>query len=223
MPTPLQMQGLTSAPLANVKADISNAPRALRQSDDLGNARRRFTREADRYLKQAENYTGALKDRYTSLAKESLNNALKTYSSKTPSSKYAKGIQNLSKKLGTELSPVKTNMGAKELISESMNALASASVDRRTVEAERIMSSSAGSRIYGATTNIWAKLGEEGRLTDKFSYRERNRALMDYFGVDDMMGVIEKFEEEFPDTLYGDADKIEKYDEVVTAGLAKFK
>lgn len=223
MPTPIQMQGLSSAPSVNAKAIISNAPRAPKASDELRNARRRFTREADRYLKQAENYTGALKDRYTSLAKDSLNNALRTYSDKQPASKYSKDIQNLSDKLGAELSPIKTSKNAKELISESMSALSSASIDRRAKEAEKIMSSSAGSRIYGATTNIWAKVGEDGKLTDRYSYKDRNKALMEYFGVDDMMGVIEKFEEEFPDTLYGDTDKLEKYDEIVTAGLARFK
>lgn len=209
--------------LAKIAEKGLRTARAPKAADELRNARRRFAREADRYIKEANKYTGAVKDRYETLAKRSLNKALSTYSENYPASKYSKDIKNLIDNLDSStLSKVRRG-DVQGLIKESFSSLQSADIDRRAEEADRIMSSSAGSRIYGATTNIWAKVGEDGKLTDRYSYRERNKALMDYFGVDDMMGVIEKFEEEFPDTLYGDTDKLEKYDEIVTAGLARFK
>lgn len=199
--------------IASIAEKGLKTARAPKAADELRNARRRFAREADRYVKEANKYTGAIKDRYETLAKRSLNKALSTYSENYPTSKYSKDIKNLIDNLDSStLSKVRRG-DVQGLIKESFSSLQSADIDRRAQEADRIMSSSAGSRIYGATVNIWS---------DK-SYKDRDRALMEYFGTDDMMGVIEKFEEEFPDTLYGDTDKIEKYDEIVTAGQAKFK
>lgn len=199
--------------LANIAEKGLKKARALRASDELRNARRRFAREADRYVKEANKYTGAVKERYENLAKRSLNKALQTYSENYPTSKYSKDIKALIDNFDSStLSKVRRG-DVQGLIKESFSSLKSADLDRREEEASRIMSSSAGSRIYGATVNIWG---------DK-AYKDRDKALMEYFGTDDMMGVIEKFEEEFPDTLYGDSDKIEKYDEIVTAGQAKYR
>lgn len=199
--------------LAKIAEKGLKTARAPKAADELRNARRRFAREADKYVREANKYTGAVKDRYETLAKRSLNKALSTYSENYPVSKYSKDIKNLIDNLDSStLSKVRRG-DVQGLIKESFSSLQSADIDRRAQEADRIMSSSAGSRIYGATVNIWSDS----------AYHDRDKALMDYFGTDDMMGVIEKFEEEFPDTLYGDTDKIEKYDEIVTAGQARFK
>lgn len=67
---------------------------------------------------------------------------------------------------------------------------------RRDIEAAEIMKTNVGAKIYGATVSIW----QDSKYTD------RNVALMEYFGVTDMMGVIEAFEREFGEDLYKDDD-----------------
>lgn len=67
---------------------------------------------------------------------------------------------------------------------------------RRDIEAAEIMKTNVGAKIYGATVSIW----------QDSKYGDRNRALMEYFGVTDMMEVIEAFEREFGEDLYKDDD-----------------
>ena len=187
----------------------ANNPRAAKPSDETRNARRRFSREAERYMKDAQNAEGAMKRRYENLARENLSKALSTYSDKTPASKYSKDIKELMNTLGdVKAHPRKST---KELIEESYSQLRSSkNIDRvrRAREAEAILNSPVGSRIYGATVEIWKDAPDI------------NQALMDYFEVDDMMGVIEKFESEFGETLYEQPEQQEKYDEVVARGQA---
>lgn len=63
---------------------------------------------------------------------------------------------------------------------------------RRDIEAHELMKTDIGAKIYGATVSIW----------QDSKYSNRDVALMEYFGVSDLMGVIEKFESEFGEKLY---------------------
>ena len=65
---------------------------------------------------------------------------------------------------------------------------------RRDIEAAEIMKTNVGAKIYGATVSIW----------QDSPYADRNKALIEHFGVSDLMGVIELFEREFGEDLYKD-------------------
>ena len=184
-------------------------PRALTATDEMRNARRRFSRQAERYVNEARKAEGALRTRYENLARDSLRNALSTYAEGTPASKYGKDIKELLNVLGdVKARPSKT---AEQLIRESYSQLRGASradAVRRAKDAQSILNSPVGSRIYGATVDIWK------------GAPDINRALMEYFETDDMMGVIEKFESEFGENLYRDTEQQEKYDEIIARGQA---
>lgn len=70
--------------------------------DDATNARKRFYRRAESYLKQAKSSVGATAARYMELAKINLDDALKTYS-KSTTQKFAKPIQKIANDLGIDL------------------------------------------------------------------------------------------------------------------------
>lgn len=83
----------------------------------------------------------------------------------------------------------------KKRIKDSFSTLEGARKDvgkRRDIEASELMKTDIGAKIYGATVSIW----------QDSKYADRDVALMKYFGVTDLMGVIEKFEAEFGEKLY---------------------
>ena len=191
-------------------------PRAPKAADEMRNARRRFSRQAERYVNEARNAEGALRTRYENLARDALRDAISTYSEGFPASRYGKDIKELLNTLGdVKAHPRKS---AEQLIRESYTQLRgarTADAARRAKEARAIMNSPVGSRIYGATVDIWK------------GAPDINQALMDYFEVDDMMGVIEKFEQEFSDDLYKDIEQSERNgsesgDLIVAKGQAIF-
>lgn len=90
-----------------------------------------------------------------------------------------------------------TESRQRRIIGDSFSALEGVKSDkgkRRDIEAREILKTSAGKRIYGATVSIW----------QDSPYHTREQALIEYFGVSDLMGVIEKFEGEFGERLYSD-------------------
>ena len=79
------------------------APRAKRPTGDAAtNARKRFYRKAEGYLKQAAQSAGATAQRYRELARLSLDDALKTYA-KSTTQKFSKPIQAIANELGVDL------------------------------------------------------------------------------------------------------------------------
>lgn len=68
---------------------------------------------------------------------------------------------------------------------------------RRDIVARELMNTDVGAKIYGATVSIW----QDSKYTD------RDKALMDFFGVSDLMGVIEAFERQFGEDLYSDDEQ----------------
>ena len=90
-----------------------------------------------------------------------------------------------------------TASGRKKRVQASFSTLEGTKKDvgkRRDIEAREIMNTNVGAKIYGATVSIW----------QDSPYANRDVALMEYFGVTDLMGVIEKFEAEFGEKLYSD-------------------
>lgn len=199
--------------------------------DDATNARKRYYRSAERYLKQSEQATGATAARYRQLARKELDNALDTYDKKT-TQKFSKPIQKLANDLGVSLEEErkkiksrsdeyaqKVRKSAIDLEGKSAKSLAGAKDDpetRRQAEAREILNSPIGSRILGGTVDIWrdeaTEEDEEGNLT--VDQTEILPALFDYFEVDNLADLLEKVEEIIGDKLYADEDSDAMYEAV---------
>lgn len=171
--------------------------RARKKSDDLYNARRRWRRAAERYLKKADASVGATKSRYEAQARHAVQNALLSYSVSKPRGVLGK----LASRLGVDINESKAvirNMNGKydpvsyDMDSRSVlvgNQLTSGSKAARDEMARNILSiGNIGSRFYGGLVEVWGG-SEEGRA-------HPNRAIMRYFGVDSIMDVMEMLEDE---------------------------
>ena len=209
-------------------------PRARRKTgDDATNARKRYYRSAERYMKRAEQSTGATAARYRQLARQDLDNALNTYS-KSTTQKFSKPIQKLANDLGVSLDQErrkikarsdeyaeKTRKAAIDLKAGSASAkrLAGAADDAevlRQSEARAIINSPIGHRILGGLIDVWEEAAtiedETGQLTVDQS--KILPALFDYFNVDNLADMLEKVEQIIGDKLYADEDDDMMYEAV---------
>lgn len=188
--------------------------RAKKKGDANWNAIRRYARQAERYMKQASTMQGMEKSRTEALARSSLERAISTYSDPSKADNYS-----LIKKLSKELNPSKpTRSGGKasqsRLRAESYAALEENREDdeiRRELEAEEILESDIGNRVYGALVDVWKDA----------PYSDRNDAIMEHFGVDSMADVLDAIEDAGID-IYADPESLEKYDEIRTAISEQF-
>lgn len=192
----------------NVKMARKDTRYNREASDEAYNARRRFVRKAERYFKMAENASGVTRERYEAIARESLSDAMSTYEKGTSRKSMSKKIRELDE----QLKPVDVfRREAKQPISKRLKERSERSLYsrdeqvRREQEAKSIMSSEAGHRIYAGTIDIW----------QDSDYPSREEALIAHFGVSDLMGVIEIFEEELGEDLYAPEKDVIKYDELV--------
>lgn len=188
--------------------------RAKRAGDLAWNARRRYARQAERYMKQAQQATGIEKSRLENLATNALEKAYQTY--QDPSKAQTSMIKNLEPQLNPRIPTRRPSDERRQRAIETSEetALESSLSDdetRRELEAEAILSGDIGNRIYGATVDIWKNA----------DYADRNQAIMDYFGADSMADVLEAIEAEGID-LYEDPESLERYEEVRTAISERF-
>lgn len=166
------------------------ASRAKRQSDAMYNARRRFRREAERYMKKAAGAKGATKSRYEAQAQQALKRAAATYE------KFNSGktqIAAVAKQLNIELSQLDTKKisaakRAKAIAKsyESLEGVKTLTSDRNTSAKAILSSGNVGARFYGGFSEIWAT-SEEGKA-------KPNAAIADFFGVEDVLAVLEMLE-----------------------------
>ena len=183
--------------------------RRSKPGDLVYNARRRYTRQAERYMKKANQASGIEKARYEGLARTSVEKAIATYDN-PQTANMSGSLKQLSSQLSPRM-PVKrvSDSYKSRLVQESKtNALESSMMDedtRRDVEAQVILSSQAGGRVYAALVSVWKDSGEDA-----------NSAIMEWFGADDMMEVLEQIEAAGID-IYADPESQTKYDEIVTA------
>lgn len=202
--------------------------RKCKAGDIATNARKRYYRAAERYLKQADETSGAESARYRELARQNLDDAVKTYSQKTTQA-FSKPIQNIADRLGIDLqakrsqlkgiSETRAEKRRSELIDKSGRKLASVTptVDEmREMEARAIINSPIGKRIIGGTVDIWRDaatvVGEDGQYSiDKTRILP---ALFDYYEVDNLADLIEAIESEVGETLYSAPDSDEMYETV---------
>lgn len=209
-------------------------PRSRRKTgDDATNARKRYYRSAERYLKRADETTGATSARYRSLAKRELDNALNTYS-KSTTQKFSKPIQKLANDLGVSLDEERKKIkGRSDEYAEKVRSSAidlgkgSASAkrlvsqrkdeeQRRQDEARALLNSPIGHRILGGFVDVWKDeatvIDESGKeIVDNSKILP---ALFDYFNVDNLADMLEKVEEIIGDKLYADEDSDAMYEAV---------
>ena len=202
--------------------------RKRKAGDIATNARKRYYRAAERYMKQANESSGSTAARYRELARQNLDDAVKTYSQKTTQA-FSKPIQKLADQLGINLQEKRSQLKGKseskaerqqsELIRKSERKLASATPtidEMREMEARAIINSPIGKRIIGGTVDIWRDaatfVGEDGQYTiDKTRILP---ALFEYYEVDNLADLIEAIESEVGETLYSAPDSDEMYETV---------
>lgn len=204
--------------------------RAKRPTGDAANnARKRYYRDAERYLKQAEKATGATAARYRSMAEKRLNEALNTYTKGTTQN-FAKPIQNIANQLGVDLNEVRDKIRSRSKKQEkqirdryidetrSLYAL-KGSRDPETLrqnEARALFNSPIGSRIIGGTVEIW-----QGKATvtlpDGSTQIDKSKilpALYEYFNVDNLADLLIAIETMSGEDLYKSPDDEAFYESV---------
>ena len=204
---------------------------ARKPGDVSTNARKRYYRASERYLKKAEQASGANAQRYRQLAKQSFEDALATYDPAN-TQKYSKPIQRLAGEFGYDLEAMRQ---LPESNAERENAMSRrARIQERVVrESEYVKESSLksddvrrereaqtlfknaeiGRRIIGGYVDVWR---DEATITDpetgerKIDTRRIFAALYKHFNVDKLSDLVEKVENEIGSMLYemGNDDEI---------------
>lgn len=172
-------------------------PRKKRDSDETYNARRRYRRQAERFIKKADESSGILKSRYEAQARNATINALSTYAKgQQPKGRVkqltdmlgidAKTVQQVAFAKGMQSGGVSTGLVSR-LVQRSRQTLASAET-RDAMAREVLSTGNVGSRFYGGLVDIWGDTPE---------HREHpNQSILEFFGTDSMMDVIEDLEAE---------------------------
>ena len=211
---------------ARQRGEVSRTP----SSDDAYNARRRYTAQANRYLKKADAAYGAAKERYTELARQSAEKALKTYQKKPKYQDLAKGLKEAAIRTGANIGEL-SDVQRAQLISQSKKALEGNIQNRREYEGRAIMSSSIGSRIIASFEPIWRDYAETDELgKTRINWKEAEKAIFEHmseqvgYEITDWLGVIEAFERnEITGAGMYDAPGNEfRYDAVVQAAQLAF-
>lgn len=207
--------------------------RARRKGDETYNARRRYTRKAERYMKQANTSYGASRDRYIELAKREAEKALSTYEKEPRFQDLSKGLQRVALETDAQFSKPANDAQRQKLISRSKRSLEGNIKDRRECEGRAIMSSSVGSRIIASLEPIWRQYAEYNPKTKKYGIKNWDEVapkIFEYMSevtgkeINDWMGVVEAFEQnpEIGADLYKDPKNDIRYDAVVQAAQAAF-
>lgn len=170
--------------------------RAKRESDNVYNARRRYRRQAERYLAKAEKASGIEKSRYEAQARDATMKAAQLY---TKGQKPQGQIKALMERQGIDngmLMAMSAARGYKSgglgrsvgrLVDQSLNALVGSKPETRDQMARDILSTgNVGSRFYGGLVQIWDETEE--------SRKHPNRAILEFFGAESIMDVLEELE-----------------------------
>lgn len=191
--------------------------RARKAGDDAYNARRRFTRSAERYLKKAGETTGETAQRYRELARQNFENAVSTYSDETKQD-FSSSVKRLANEFGVDLEgqrgewiTKKTSTQRQKVIEKSYTQLEGTLSPeigpdiRAEFEAKAIVNDKEiGKRIWGGLSDVWGDVAAS----------EREQKIFDYFGVNSWSEVVEKIEKKIGDDLYDKSDSAEWYKSV---------
>jgi hypothetical protein len=196
--------------------------------DDATVARKRYAREANRYIRNADSAKSPeVKARYMALAEQSTKRALSTYEKEVPVSKMRKELQK---------AVLRTGVDFEDMTDERRAALRTYSIkddvskkskvqkaeQRRENTAKSILNTHVGSRIFGSLSEIWQPaIKEDANGKTHIDYKEMQKLIFDFLGVSDWMGAIERFEEEYGEALYADPDNTFRYDEIANSAVEK--
>lgn len=203
--------------------------RARRKTgDDATVARKRFTREANRYLRQAERATSpAQANRYRELARKSAEDALSTYEKQVPFSKMRKDLQEVALRTGAEFSTVddaKRGKIRQRMITDKISSRALRkerdTSQRRDYEARSLLNTHVGNRIFGSLAEIWQDAIDSSGNLDR---DEMERLIFEFLGVSDWMSAIERFEEVFGEELYAEPENTFRYDNIVNSAVERLQ
>lgn len=171
-------------------------PRPSRESDSVYNARRRFRRQAERYIKKANQSSGMQKARYMQQARNSIMDAVATYDKgRKPQGRVAEVARQLGVTRGTMVArgfalgasqSGITHEQVSELVLKSYSALSKVG-ESRTQMARNLLQGNVGNRFYAGLSEIWAGTAE-GR-------RDPEAAIVRHFGVSSLMDVVEELED----------------------------
>lgn len=197
------------------------------RSDETYNARRRFIRTAKNYLGKARDSVGAESMRYRELARDLLTKAASLYERKANITR-SKDFTTTAKQLGIDVKEFmrgddetkREQQRVKRIIDESKTWVSGKKMTReqrrewrRSKEAQAILNGPIGSRIYAGLVDVWAQpTFEDGELVNRQNVEDINQAIMDYYGVDNMMDVISILEKQMD--IYADPKSLERYDAV---------
>lgn len=170
--------------------------RAKRQSDDVYNARRRYRRQAERYLAMAEKASGLEGARYQAQARNATIKAAQTYAGgQKPQGQVKALMERQGIGMGT-IAAVSAAKGyksggigdsVKRLVDQSLSALVGKGRKTRDQMARDILSTgNVGSRFYGGLVQVWDETEE--------SRQHPNRAILEFFGAESIMDVLEELE-----------------------------
>lgn len=174
----------------------ANVARAKRESDDVYNARRRYRRQAERYLAKAEKASGLERARYQAQARNATIKAAQTYArGQKPQGQVKALMERQGIGAGTIAAVSAANGyksggigdGVRRLVNQSLSALVGKGQKTRDQMARDILSTgNVGSRFYGGLVQIWDETEE--------SRQHPNRAILEFFGADSIMDVLEELE-----------------------------
>lgn len=172
--------------------------RAKRQSDDVYNARRRYRRQAERYLAKVEEASGLERARYQAQARNATIKAAQTYARGQKPQGQVKALmerQGIGAGTIAAVSAAKgyksggIGDGVRRLVNQSLSALVGKEQKTRDQMARDILSTgNVGSRFYGGLVQIWDETEE--------SRQHPNRAILEFFGADSIMDVLEELEDQ---------------------------
>ena len=170
--------------------------RAKRESDDVYNARRRYRRQAERYLAKAEKASGIEKARYEAQARDATIKASQLYAKGQKPQGQVKALMERQGIDSSTIAAVSVARGHKSggigrsverLVDHSLNALVGSKPETRDQMARDILSTgNIGSRFYGGLVQVWDGTEE--------SRRHPNRAILEFFGAESIMDVLEELE-----------------------------
>lgn len=194
--------------------------RDRKPSDDVRNARRREYRAAQRYLKKAEESSGATAARNRALAKTHLMNALETYDP-SQNQKLAAPIVNVAAQLGIDIQGSRsefitsTEQQRQQAVERSYSALEENLKDptrRKAAESQALLRNKViGRRIMGGLVDVWRDSIKKD-VSAKENRQNTQKAIFDYFKVDSWSEVFERLVEAVGSALFNTEIDQEIYD-----------
>lgn len=191
-------------------------------SSAIYNARRRYQRSAERYIKKAQATVGATAERYYTLAEQELDNAVKTYS-QSNRQKYSSKMQEIAKSLDVDLEEQRTQWQnfdtskvteeQQKLVENSKTRLKKAFTpdERSEAEAKRLFNSGVGARIIGGLVDVWRDIAT--LKNGKVDKQKMIDAIFEYFGVDTYRDLLKVVENKIGSVIYASLNDWEKYKE----------